>query len=163
MRAAIQTGRLSILAVLAACALALPAQAAAQTSDNFIGTWKLDPAKSTYKPGPGSKSSTLTIEAAGKGMKASIDSVTATGPMKWSYTATPDGPDSPVTGNPNAETASVTMPSANERIVVFKRGGKVALTSKAVVAKDGKVMTITQDGTDAKGQAVQNVLYYVKQ
>jgi hypothetical protein len=163
MRAVIETGRLTILAVLAACALALPCQAAAQTADAFVGTWKLDPSKSTYKPGPASKSSTLVIEAAGKGMKASIDSVTATGPIKWSYTASPDGKDAPVTGNPNAETASMSLPSANERIVVFKRGGKVALTSKAVVAKDGKVMTITQDGTDAKGQAVQNVLYYVKQ
>lgn len=163
MRAATKTGRLTILTVLAVCVLALPAQAAAQPVDAFVGTWKLDAGKSTYKPGPASKSSTLVIEAAGKGMKASIDSVTGTGPMKWSYTATPDGKDAPVTGNPNAETASMTLPSANERIVVFKRGGKVALTSKAVVSKDGKVMTITQDGTDAKGQPVNNVLHYVKQ
>src|SRR5687768_11765568 len=68
MRAAVETRRLTILAVLAACALALPCQAAAQTADAFLGTWKLDPSKSTYKPGPASKSSTLVIEAAGKGM-----------------------------------------------------------------------------------------------
>jgi hypothetical protein len=32
------------------------------------------------------------------------------------------------------------------------RGGKPVMTSKAVAAKDGKTMTITQDGVDLKGQ-----------
>jgi hypothetical protein len=163
MRAAFETIRFAAVAILAACAVALPATLVAQSPDPFVGTWKMDPGKSTYKPAPGSKSSTLVIEAAGKGMKVSVDAVTATGPLKWGYTAMPDGKDVPVTGNPNAETASMTLPSSHERVVVFKRGGKPALTSKAVVAKDGKVMTITQEGTDAKGQAVHNVLHYVKQ
>jgi hypothetical protein len=148
--------------MLAACALALPAISSAQSTDPLVGAWKMDTAKSTFKPGPASKSSTLVIEAAGKGMKVSVDAVTANGPLKWSYTAMPDGKDVPVTGNPNAETASMTLPNPNERVVVFKRGGKPVLTSKAVVAKDGKTMTITQDGVDHKGQTIHNVLHYVK-
>jgi hypothetical protein len=52
--------------------------------------------------------------------------------------------------------ASMTLPSANERVVILERGGKPGATSKAVVSKDGKILTITQDGTDAKGQAVHN-------
>ena len=162
MRAVIERGRFTAL-VLAACALALPAISSGQSTDPLLGTWKMDMSKSTFKPGPGSKSSTLVIEAAGKGMKVSVDAVTADGPLKWSYTAMPDGKDVPVIGNPNAEMASMTLPNPNERVVVFKRAGKPVLTSKAVVAKDGKSMTITQDGTDAKGQAVHNVLHYVKQ
>ena len=162
MPVAIKKVRFAALAIVSACALALPAMSG-QSTDPFAGTWKLDAAKSTYKPGPGSKSSTLTIEPAGKGMKASIDSVTADGPLKWTYTAMPDGKDVPVTGNPNAEMASMTLPGPNERVVVFKRGGKPVMTSKAVVAKDGKTMTITQDGTNAKGEAVHNVLHYAKQ
>jgi hypothetical protein len=59
-------------------------------------------------------------------------------------------------GPPNADMASMTLPSANERVVILERGGKPAVTSKAVVSKDGKILTITQDGTDAKGQAVHN-------
>jgi hypothetical protein len=149
--------------ILAACALALPARSSAQSPDPFAGTWKLEVAKSSYKPGPAPKSITLAIEAAGKGMKVSVDGVGADGPVKWGYTAQPDGKDVPVTGNPNADAASMTLPSPTERVVVFKRGGKPAMTSKAVVSKDGKAMTITQDGTDAKGQAVHNVLHYVKQ
>ena len=162
MRAAIKRVRFTALAIVASSALALPAVSSGQTTDPFVGTWKLDAAKSTFKPGPGSKSSTLAIEAAGKGMKVSVDAVTADGPTKWTYTAMPDGKDVPVTGNPNAEMASMTLPNPNERVVVFKRGGKPVMTSKAVVAKDGKTMTITQDGTNAKGEAVHNVLHYVK-
>ena len=162
MRASINAGRFMALSVLAACALAVPATASAQ-SDPFIGTWQLDVAKSSYKPGPAPKSVTLAIEAAGKGMKVAVDGATADGPIKWGYTAVPDGKDVPVTGNPSADAASVTQPSSHERVVVFKRAGKAALTSKAVVTKDGKMMTITQDGTDTKGQTVHNVLHYMKQ
>jgi hypothetical protein len=142
--------------------VALAAGAAAQSVDPFVGTWKMDMAKSTYKPGPAPKSSTLVIEAAGKGFKVSVDSMTATGPLKWGYTAIPDGKDHPVTGHPSADAVSMTLPTPNERVGVFKRGGKTLFTSKAVASKDGKTMTITQEGTDAKGQAVHNVLYYVK-
>ena len=162
MRTAIKRGLPAAVAILAACALALPTISSGQSTDPLVGTWKMDTAKSTFKPGPGSKSSTLIIEAAGKGMKVSVDAVTANGPLKWSYTAMPDGKDVPVTGNPNAEMASMTLPNPNERVVVFKRGGKPVMTSKAVVAKDGKTMTITQDGVDLKGQTVHNVLHYVK-
>jgi hypothetical protein len=91
MRTAIGRGRVTAVAMLAACALALPAISSAQSTDPLVGTWKMDTAKSTFKPGPASTSSTLVIEAAGKGMKVSVDAVTANGPLKWNYTAMPDG------------------------------------------------------------------------
>lgn len=163
MRTAFGSRRIFVVALLATGTLTLAASSLAQSIDPFVGTWRLDAAKSSFKPGPGSKSSTLVIEAVGKSMKVSVDAATADGPLKWSYTASPDGKDAPVTGNPNAETASMSLPSPSERIVTFKRGGKVSLTSKAVVAKDGKTMTITQDGINVKGEAVHNVLHYVKQ
>jgi hypothetical protein len=163
MRTAIGSRRILVVTLLVTGALTFAASSLAQSTDPLVGTWKLDAAKSSYKPGPGSKSSTLVIEAVGKSMKVSVDAVTADGPLKWSYTASPDGKDAPVTGNPNADTANMSLPSANERTVTFKRGGKVMMTSKAVVAKDGKTMTITQDGTNAKGEAVHNVLHYVRQ
>jgi hypothetical protein len=42
-------------------------------------------------------------------------------------------------------------------------GGKPVMNSKVVIAKDGKTLTVTQDGTDAKGQAIHNVIHFVKQ
>lgn len=44
----------------------------------------------------------------------------------------------------------------------YKKGGKPAMNAKAAVAKDGKTMTVTYTGTDAKGQAFTNTAVYAK-
>ena len=46
-------------------AVASSVSSTAQAPDPFAGSWKLDVAKSTYKPGPAPKSVTVAIEAAG--------------------------------------------------------------------------------------------------
>ena len=150
------------LAAVAMGALALGVAIAAQT-DPIVGTWKLDVAKSTYKPGPAPKSATVVIDAAGKGIKVAVDAVTADGPMKWGYSSNRDGKDSPVTGNPAYDSANATQTSPHEGTIVYKKGGKTIATVKTSVAKDGKTMTVTTDGTDAKGQAMHNVAHYTKQ
>jgi hypothetical protein len=158
------TSRFVGLAVTAAFAAALGLSASAQAPDPLIGTWKLDVAKSTFKPGPAPKSVTVVVEAAGKGIKVSVDGVGGDGaPMKWSYTSMRDGKDVPVTGSPNIDAAAVTMANPHEGTVLYKKGGKTAITAKVSVAKDGKTMSVTYDGTDAKGQAFHNTYHYVKQ
>ena len=84
--------------ILGAIALAA-VPVAAQAPDPIVGTWKLDPAKSTYKPGPAPKSNTVVIEAAGKGVKVAVDTVNADGsPLKWGFTSLRDGKEeAPVT------------------------------------------------------------------
>jgi hypothetical protein len=142
----------------------LSAGAAAQSTDPIVGTWKLDAAKSTYKPGPAPKSATVVIEAAGKGLKVAVDAVMGDGnPMKWGYTNGRDGKESPVTGNPNYDAVMATQNSPTEGTIEYKKGGKTVMTAKTVVSKDGKMLTVTSTGTDAKGQAVHNVAHYTKQ
>ena len=51
----------------------------AQTKDPMNGTWKLDPAKSTFNPAPGPKSLTAIIASAGTGRKVSVDGVAGDG------------------------------------------------------------------------------------
>ena len=63
------------IALAATCALVLGV--GAQAPDPLVGTWKLDVAKSTYKPGPAPKSATVVIDAAGKGIKVAVDAVMA--------------------------------------------------------------------------------------
>jgi hypothetical protein len=150
------------IGLAAICAVALSEVAGAQT-DPLVGTWKLDVAKSTYKPGPAPKSATVVIEAAGKGIKVAVDAVTADGPMKWGYSGAGDGKDSPVSGNPMYDAAAVTRTTPSESTIVYKKAGKTIATVKAVVSKDGKTMTATTDGTDAKGQTIHNVAHYAKQ
>jgi hypothetical protein len=145
-------------------ALVLASLAAAQPEDPFVGTWTLNQAKSKYSPGPAPKSTTVTYEAAGSGYKISVKTEPASGPTgEWSYTTSLDGKDSPITGNnPNADAMATKRIDTHTLESVSKKGGKVMLTSRIVVSKDGKTRTNTQTGTNAKGQAVNNVLVFEK-
>ncbi|TMA29559.1 MAG: hypothetical protein E6J78_02090 [Deltaproteobacteria bacterium] len=46
---------------------------------------------------------------------------------------------------------------------VDKKDGKVVQKFRRVMAKDGKSLTVTTDGKNAKGQKVHNVAVYDKQ
>lgn len=152
------------IALAAVSAVAFSAAAGAQAPDPLVGTWKLDVAKSTYKPGPAPKSATVVIEAAGKGLKIAVDAVGGDGkPMKWGYTNARDGKETPVTGNPAYDTVSVNQTSPTEGTITYKKGGKTIATTKTMVSKDGKTMTVTTTGTDPMGQAMNNVALYTKQ
>jgi hypothetical protein len=150
------------LVLTAVCAVAFGAAAQAQTPDPLAGTWKLDVAKSTYKPGPAPKSATVVITSEGKGIKVAVDAVMADGPLKWGYSSARDGKDTPVTGHPLYESAAATQNSPTEGTIVYKRAGKTVATTKTSVSKDGKTLTVTSTGTDAKGE-FNNVGVYTKQ
>jgi hypothetical protein len=148
-----------------AATIVLAALVTAQSKDPFVGTWRLNTAKSKYTPGPNPKGITSTYEAAGKGYKVSVRNEPATGPVQqYSYTSNLDGKDVPVTGNnPNADTIAVRRVDANTLEVVNKKGGKTTTTQKNVVSADGKTRTVTTTGTDAQGQKINNVAVFEKQ
>src|SRR5579863_8913845 len=130
-------------------------------SNPFVGTWKLNTARSKFSPAPGPQSITRTFEAQGDGIKVSSEGTAADGGrIAYSYTANYDGKDNAVsgTGVPNgADTIAIKRLSPNTTEGTLKKGGKVILTVRSVVSKDGKVMTLTGKGTDADGKAVGNV------
>ena len=134
----------------------------------FIGTWKMNSAKSKYSPGPAPQSQTTTIEAQGNGVKVSTDGTAADGShIAWSFTANYDGKDNPVSGMTGAlngaDTVSMKRINPNTTENTFKKAGKVVLSGRDVVSKDGKVRTITAKGTDASGRPVSRVIVYDKQ
>ena len=140
------------------------AQVSAQASNPRFGTWKLNVAKSTYDPGPAPQSVTMKIEAAGEGERATTEGVNATGaPTKTEYTAQYDGKDYPITGSQNADMVSLKRIDARTLERTDKKGDKVVATSTRVVSEDGKTMTATTKGTNAQGQAVNNVTVWEKQ
>ena len=129
-----------------------------------VGTWKLNLAKSKYQPGQAPKSITLVYEAAGAGMKVPVDSVPADGPaIHYPVTANYDGKDVPVVGNPNADMVARTRVNATTTKLVNKKDGKILSTATLVVSPDGKALTITTTGKDAKGQTIDSVAVYDKQ
>ena len=157
--------RASACVVVGVAALFVASAAHAQAPEPIVGTWKLDVAKSTYKPGPAPKTSTLIIEPVGKGgMKVAVDAVQGDGtPLKWGFTTLRDGKEeAPVTGNPMYDVVVATRKSAHAGTNVYKKAGKVVMTTQAAISADGKTITLTTTGTDPKGQKVHNVAVYTK-
>jgi hypothetical protein len=129
----------------------------------FVGTWKLDVAKSKYDPGPAPKSQTRTWDASGK---VTVEGINAAGkPVTYGYPIMNDGKDYPTTGSvPNgADMISSKKINPNTVEVNFKRGGQGAETTKFTVSKDGKMLTISAKGTNPDGSAFNNVTVWEKQ
>ena len=150
------------IALSAICALALGVTAGAQAPDPLVGTWKLDVAKSTYKPGPAPKSVTVVIER-GRARASKWPSTS----YRRRRRADEDGLHQPAgrQGRPghrqsglrhgcgHARRARQRAPSST------RRAARHAMTVKTSVSKDGKTMTATTyTGTDPKGQAMNNVV-----
>ena len=68
----------------------------------------------------------------------------------------------PLTGNPDADVLSLKQTDAFSTQFALKKAGKVVITGTRTIARDGKVMTITNKGTNAKGQAINDVLVFEK-
>ena len=136
----------------------------AQASDPRIGTWKLNGAKSKFSPGPAPQSLTVKVEPSGQGEKVTAEFVNADGTRTTTaYTANFDGKDYPLTGSQIADTVSLKRIDARTTERTDKKGGKVAQTLRRVVSGDGKTMTVTTKGTNAQGQAVNNVIVFDRQ
>ena len=136
--------------------------ALAQSPDPLVGTWKLNAAKST---GLSYKSGTSKIEAAGAGVKFTVELVGTDGSVnKWAFTANYDGKDNRVTGkSPYGDAVAVERVDPRTIRLTSKLAGKVMTTQTIVVAADGKTRTTTTKGVDAKGQKIESVSFYEKQ
>lgn len=155
-------GKLAFVAMLMSLPWVAPA-AWAQDSDPGMGTWKLNLAKSKYKPGPPPKSLVVKFEPAGKGVKTSSDFVNAEGQKTVAvYTAQYDGKDYPLTGSAIADTVALKKLDGGKIERVDKKGGKPVQTFVRSVSVDGKTMTITHQGKNAKGEPFDNVLVLEK-
>ena len=146
------------------CSVMLLSGSMALAADNWIGTWKMNVAKSKPGPGPAPKSQTLKFTASAAGITLNSDGVTADGSVrKGSYTSKFDGKDVPWAGNPDADTAAPLKVDDNNYTNTWKKGGKVTINAKATVSADGKTLTVTQTGKNAKGEDVNSTAVYEKQ
>jgi hypothetical protein len=160
-----QTRALDVSVWMFLAAVGLVMAAPAQAAENIVGTWKMNVAKSTFSPGPGPKSVTSTVEAAGAGIKITTDAVGADGkPTHASYTVNFDGKDVAATGLPNnAETIAYKKIDDNTYESTSKAKGKIVATTRIVVSKDGKTRTGTAVGTTVDGKAMKNVTVFERQ
>ncbi len=153
----------AVFAVVAGLSLVLMGSGAAQAADNWVGTWKLNVAKSKYSPGPAPKSNVAKYEAS-DGIKAVTDGVGADDkPTHTEFAAKFDGKEYPYKGNAAYDTIVVKRIDDNTYEASLKGKGKATMSSRNVVSKDGKTRTQTQTGTDAQGRAVNNTVVYDRQ
>lgn len=151
-------------AILAVCLVAISTMAGFAQTDAFVGTWRLNVAKSKYSPGPPPKSQTVTYQAAGQGIKVAATGTDADGkPVAIQYTANYDGKDYTVTGNPDWDATALKRINAYTVEFTRKKAGKFVQTGTNVVSKDGRTRTISSKGFDAKGQKIDNIAVYEKQ
>ena len=135
----------------------------AQGTDPLVGTWKLNVAKSKFNPGPPLKSSTRKFEAVGDGLRFSGQNLNSDGTtLSVEFTAYFDGKEYPIKGDPNADTLSLRRIDRFNTEGTFKKAGKVTYRVKRVVSQDGKIWTLTAEGTNTQGKPYSDVLVFDK-
>src|SRR4051812_14030653 len=134
-------------------------------ADNaFLGTWKLNVAKSKGTPGTMSKEETVVFAADGNGVKRTATGVDADGQkIDMSATIPWDGKEHKVDGPTGP--AMVAVKSINDQTlnVTVKVNDKVVSTGRVVVSKEGKTMTASFKGEDPKGRKFDNTEVFEKQ
>jgi hypothetical protein len=155
---------LGTVLALSAVLVVPTADLSAQASDPRIGIWKMNASKSKFNPGPPPQDLMVKVEPAGQGEKVTADIGNADGTRTTTvYTANFDGKNYPLMGSPTADTVSLKRVDAHTTERTDKKGDKIITTLRRVVSRDGKTMTVTTKGTNAEGQAVNNVIVFDKQ
>ena len=123
------------------------AAVAVWAANPVLGTWKLDVAKSTYRPGPPPASETRVYEAAPEGVKVTIITTDANGKsVTIEHPANFDGKDYPLTGSSRADAISLKKIDDYRSEAILKHASTIIGTAKRVVSKDGKTMTVSYQG-----------------
>ena len=151
-----KTSLVSLVVWLAAGTLCLAA-------NPQMGTWKLNEKKSKIAPGA-QKNLTVTYQSMLFQTKVTADSIDGKGnPVHSEWMGMFDGKDHAVKGSPNEDMRSYRK--IDERTMEFtsKKGDKVMVQGRIVVAADGKSRTVTTDGTMPDGKKFHNVAVYDKQ
>ena len=155
------------LIVVAALIAVLPGLGSAQTMPLRSGIWKLNVARSTYDPGPAPRSSTRNDEASTTRLKTAVEGVDAKGDrVSYTYDVKYDGKDYPIVGvgTPSgADSLAFTHVDELTAEGTLKKGGTIVQTTRTLISKDGKTMTVMSKGTSASGKPTNNVTIWEKQ
>ena len=126
-----------------------------------MGTWKLNEAKSKFAGK--ARNHTVVYEASGDQIKVTVDGVDENGAAVHSeWTGKFDGKEYPVTGDANSDVRSYRTINKNTLALLGKKNGKVTLSGRIVVSRDGKTRTVTTSTTNAQGKKVTNTAVYEK-
>lgn len=135
----------------------------AETDAPWIGTWKLDPARSTAASDRYKRVITR-IEPSSYGLKVIYEMIgTRGGVSHLEWTGRLDGKDYPVEGADYVLTNAYTSLNDHSYRIVVKVEGTVAATALVEVSPDGKTLTSTTTEKNARGETVTTSSVYQRQ
>jgi hypothetical protein len=174
-------GLSAILTVVVIAGLSMPPRAVkAKGADGgpapWLGTWQLNPAKSSQRSDPSPyRRVTFRIEPAGDiklaGDKPAGDAVKVTyrmvgtrgGVTRLEWTGGFDGRDYPVRGADNVLTNAYRRIDGRAYEIVIKVEGERAAVATVTVSPDGRTLTVVTAERHPRGQTVNTTAVYEKQ
>jgi hypothetical protein len=137
-----------------------------QSNPLRFGTWVMNIPKSTFDPGPPPMSQMRREERDGDALKTFVEGVDARGNrIAYQFTVRSDGKDYPITGTGvpyGSDTVAFVEADPFTVDATFKKAGKVTGTARAVMSRDGKMLTVTSKGSNAAGRPTHNVTIWEK-
>jgi len=133
-------------------------------ADPFVGTWKMNPAKTKFKVGAAPKEQTVTITEAGSDFNVKVAGIAADGSkLSMSYSV-------PVAGGPGKfleaaayEGVAGKRLGPSERAMSYTKGGKTVYTTHSKLSADGNSLSVTSKGLNPTGKEVAGTVVYDKQ
>jgi len=142
----------------------LPNALARQTQEPWLGTWKLNLAKSTPDREARYKRATTKVERWGDGIKVIYDLVgTRGGITHLEWAGRFDGNDYSVQGVDYVLTHAYSRVNDSSYQITIKIDGVVAAVAKVEVSPDGKTLTTLTTGKDARGNTVETTTVYERE
>jgi hypothetical protein len=137
-------------------------QLEAQSKAPWLGTWRLNPAKSTSSQDR-YKRVTSKIEPWQDGLKITYDMVgTRGGVTHMEWTGKFDGKDYPVQGVDYVLTNAYTPIDDHSYQIVIKVDGATAATARVVISPDEKSLTTVTTEKNARGETITTTTVYDK-
>ena len=136
-------------------------------ADLTVGTWKLNVAKSKFAPNTEAPTKELTQvkRELGNGQVEIAETGTRTDGSKISekFTHPQNGGVVTDSSTPKEQMAVATVIGPSELYETVLQNGKQVEVLHVVVSKDGKTLTVTDKGTDAKGKPFESISVFDKQ
>lgn len=134
------------------------------SQDPLEGTWKLNLANSTYKSPTPPKGQLRTYQMSNGVERMTSRGVNAEGkPTLVKYEARYDGQDYEITGSNGGDRISLRRIDARTTESTQKRAGKAVIVARRAVSADGKVLTVTTQGSLPDGQTIDVIMVFDRQ
>ena len=154
----------SCFAAVAAFALLSAPPLFGQTSE-WLGTWTLDLQKSVYNPGPAPyRRATMSVQPLDAGrVRFAYDFVYPRGGVQHlEWDGRFDGRDYLVQGAEEYMTYAYRQTGDRTYEIVAKLDSRVTAVASVTIAADGRTLTTTTKGRNARGQELVNTTVYEK-